>query len=73
MTLDEMVWWRGYTQETRFLRSCVTMVDERPTRGWSFGKKLVKDSLKHWAMRVCFTCGTAQKGMIDALLDSVGC
>lgn len=73
VTLTEMNWANGYVQETRYLRSLTPLTNERPTRGWSRGKHTVKVMLKNWAIPMCFACGDAQKGMIDALLDSVGC
>lgn len=60
-------WLKGYTSETRWLASV------KRESGWAVGKGLVKRTLKHWAKAHIFTMGEAQKGMVDALLDSVGC
>lgn len=46
---------------------------ERPLWGWSYGKNNVKLTIMHWAHVHMPTMGNRQLGMVDALLDSVGC
>ena len=60
-------WLRGYVAQSQFINRLKHDV------GWAQGKGTVKKTIVCWAIPYCFNCGDAQKGMIDALLDSVGC
>ncbi len=59
-------WFIGYAREARYVTSLKRLA------GWAMGKGLVKDQLRHWTRHWPAT-SAADNGVIDALLDSVGC
>jgi hypothetical protein len=60
-------WYKGYRAFT------IALPRTTAKYGWARGKGMVKRMVRHWAIPYCFTMGDAQKGMVDAILDSLGC